>query len=472
MRAVRLVAVLVLVSRVASATDLSVSNVSIARVPNATNAHVTLNVAWQNAWRNPRNHDAAWMFAKVRTANGPWRHARVLNAVAQPVARILRPVSLATPPDRTGVFVFSASPMRGAVEWPLDLEVDLDQLRDLTADASVDVRVFAVEMVYVPEGSFTLGDPDPASLKFASVYRSNASGLPDGLIEVRSEEAISVGPTTGSLYYQVQQPEYQGDRQGPIPAEFPKGFRAFYAMKYELSQGLYAEFLNTLGEEATEFRAIHGGRDYYRHRGSIRLEDSRYVAAFPRRPANRVSWEDGIAFADWAGLRPMTELEFEKASRGTAKPIPHEFAWGTASTDALKRVMQPNDDLAMTSSADEGMLSDDTRPSFGASYYWVLDLAGSVWERVVSIGHPVGRAFKGSHGDGRLTGYGSATNEDWPRGDETGGGYGYRGDGYYEQGMRESEFNPYSPIAYRRFGAWGQAPRSLAYGFRAVRSAP
>ena len=168
----------------------------------------------------------------------------------------------------------------------------------------------------------------------------------------------------------------------------------------------------------------------------------------------------------------MTELEFEKAARGTSPAIGHEFPWGTSTVDRMRRVMQPNDDLALSSSADEARLSADTRVEFGASYYWVLDLAGSVWERTVSVGHPAGRRFEGSHGDGRLTGYGSATNQDWPRGDETGGGYGYRGGGYYEQGMRATDFNPYSPIAYRRFGAWGQAPRSLAYGFRAARTAP
>jgi hypothetical protein len=100
-----------------------------------------------------------------------------------------------------------------------------------------------------------------------------------------------------------------------------------------------------------------------------------------------------------------------------------------------------------------------------------MDLAGSVWEKVVSIGHPAGRAFRGTHGDGNLTHYGAATNDDWPRRDEGGGGYGYLGGGFYEQGMKFTEFNPYSPIAYRRYGAWGEAPRSLAYGFRAVRSA-
>jgi formylglycine-generating enzyme required for sulfatase activity len=410
------VAALLLVARAATATDLAVSDVSISRSANQSSAHVTLNIAWQNAWRNARNHDAAWVFVKVRAPGGAWRHAAILDARLQPVARLLRPALLSTPADHSGVFVFAASPMRGLVEWPLDLTVDLGAIRDLAADTTLDVRAFAVEMVYVPEGAFTIGDPDAAAVKFAAFYRSNASGRPDGLVEIRSEDAIAVGPVVGALYYQVEHPEYEGDREGPIPADFPKGFRAFYIMKYELTQGLYADFLNTLREEATEFRAVHGGREYYRHRGTIRLDEGRYVADRPRRPANRVSWEDGIAFADWAGLRPMTELEFEKAARGFSAPVPHEFPWGTSSTEEVRRVMQPNDDLALTASEEEASLSDDTRSVFGASYYWVLDLAGSVWERAVTIGHPVGRAFKGSHGDGRLTTYGSATNEDWPRG--------------------------------------------------------
>ena len=60
----------------------------------------------------------------------------------------------------------------------------------------------------------------------------------------------------------------------------------------------------------------------------------------------------------------------------------------------MRRVMQPNDDLALSNSADEARLSADTRVEFGASYYWVLDLAGSVWERTVSVGHPAGRRFE------------------------------------------------------------------------------
>jgi hypothetical protein len=167
----------------------------------------------------------------------------------------------------------------------------------------------------------------------------------------------------------------------------------------------------------------------------------------------------------------MTELEFTKAVRGPADPVAGDYPWGTAGKERMRRRVGPDDELVRTGDADESLLTDATRDVIGASFYWVMDLAGSVWERAVTIGHPKGRAFQGTHGDGALRAYGMASNADWPTGDHDGGGYGYRGGGYYERGMPDREFNPYGPTEWRRFGSWGGAPRSIAYGFRAVRTA-
>ncbi len=89
-----------------------------------------------------------------------------------------------------------------------------------------------------------------------------------------------------------------------------------------------------------------------------------------------------------------------------------------------------------------------------------MDLAGSVWERAVTIGHPRGRAFRGTHGDGNIRDYGMPTNED-----------------YYERAREQPrasatapELNPYSPVEWRNYGSWGGGPRGVAYGFRAVRT--
>jgi hypothetical protein len=167
----------------------------------------------------------------------------------------------------------------------------------------------------------------------------------------------------------------------------------------------------------------------------------------------------------------MTELEFTKAARGPVEPVAADYPWGTNAKTRLLRRMGADDELLQSGDADESRLTDDTRDLLGASYYWVMDLAGSVWEKTVTIGHAKGRAFRGTHGDGQLKEYGIATNEDWPAGDHEAGGYGYRGGGYYERGMRDGEFNPYSPVEWRRYGSWGGGPRAIAYGFRAVRTA-
>jgi formylglycine-generating enzyme required for sulfatase activity len=459
-RALLLAVILLSAPGAAFATALAIGRADV------TGQTIAVDVQWQNGWRNARNHDAVWLFVKTGRAGTPWRHVRV--ATDGHVVETANGVrgAVVVPDDRAGVFVVPASDHRGVVKWQVRLAVDR---RDTLLE---DVRVFGFEMVSIPEGGFTLGDPDPVALDFNAVYRSDARGEPDGLFHVGSEDAIDVGPRAGALFYRTRLPQYEGDRLGPIPAAFPKGVAPFYIMKYEITQGDYAAFLNTVSGQAAAFRAIHGGRDYAAGRGTIRLDGTTYVAASPNRPANWISWNDGLAFADWAGLRPMTEFEFTKACRGPSTPIAREFPWGTATAARLKRVMGPDDDLVTRGDADEASLTDATRDVLGASYYWVMDLAGSVWERVISFGHPRGRAFRGTHGDGRLAEYGDATNEDWPLGDADAGGYGYRGGGYYERGMQPREFNPYSPIAYRRYGSWGGGPRSIAYGFRAVRTQP
>jgi formylglycine-generating enzyme required for sulfatase activity len=242
-------------------------------------------------------------------------------------------------------------------------------------------------------------------------------------------------------------------------------------MKYETTQGQYATFLNSISPTASQARANFGGKDYYENRGTIRFSELKYFAGSPLRPCNFFSWDDACAFADWACLRPMTELEFEKACRGPQKPIAHEFPWNTDNKNKLQRVVTANGDLVWLNGLKESELTDNNRDMYGASYYWVMDLAGSLWERCVTIGDSTGRAFKGTHGDGALTGYGFASNADWPKGSTETAGFGFKGGGYYENQRMYGAFNPHGPIGYRNFAAWPGGGRSIAYGSRLVRTA-
>lgn len=332
------------------------------------------------------------------------------------------------------------------------------------------IGVYGIEMVLIPEGKFTLGDADTTTLRpNFTLYKSDKNGKFGGLYAIENEtNIITIAPTEGNLYYHSETKAYQGDQQGSLPAEFPKGFKAFWMMKYELTQGQYADFLNTISTSATYQRANFGGRDYQHSRGGIRFENDKYIAESPNRPANFISWGDAMAYADWAGLRPYSELEYEKACRGSQNPMSREYAWNTPSKEKLLRYVDKNDELVFLEGYSEVNLTDQNREQFGASYYWVMDLSGSVWERVVTIGDSTGRAFKGSHGDGKLS-YGFATNEDWAKGSTETAGFGFRGGGYYRHDQLYG-LNPNVTIVNRIFSAWAGGMRSKAYGSRFVRT--
>ena len=439
---------------------------------------VRVSLAWKNAWRTERNHDAAWVF--LRLARPSW--SQPLRIDPGRLGTLAGGARLEASRDGMGVFVSCAEPCRGEVAFELELPVDDTSVPERPGGYRLDAH--AIEMVWIPEGAFEVGEPDPESelvREACALYRSGPDGAHAGTYRIESEATIDVSAREGALWYQTSgnEPQYNGDQQGPIPAAFPKGFAGFYCMKYELSQGEYAQFLNGLWSQAAGMRAIGGSPEYHRDRGSLTLGPRGYIAASPRRPANFVSWEDGLAFCDWAGLRPLTELEYTKAVRGPRTPVSGEHAWGSPDTSAFLRIVGANGDLVTDGDADEALLDDASAPRLGASYFWVMDLSGSAWERVVSLGHPAGRAFAGSHGDGIID-YdgGCATNPDWPRGDSYAqfpgaGGYGYRGGGFYHQSSRPLDDRaPDVKVAFRRYAAWGEAPRYVAYGFRAGSSAP
>jgi formylglycine-generating enzyme required for sulfatase activity len=292
-----------------------------------------------------------------------------------------------------------------------------------------------------------------------------------------------------------------------LPSRYPKGTAPFFVMKYELTQGSYAAFLNTLSDQqvlarnpATEVAAARPGVQRY-----TVTTIAPFSAASEDRPMHHLAWMDAAAFADWAALRPLTELEFEKAGRGPMPPNSGEYAWGTdniyeeryslakANTPG-ERVANPGSQTGNASYATttggaawcwsclQGPMaagafrsSGATREESGASYYGVLHLSGNLIERTVTIGNAAGRRFDGRHGDGGLNAAGRAAGPEvsrWPGSSNTGAasqiigavGTGFRG-GSWASPARNLR------ISDREFAATPDNSRQPTFGYRFVRTA-
>ncbi|MFM9020177.1 MAG: SUMF1/EgtB/PvdO family nonheme iron enzyme, partial [Sediminibacterium sp.] len=146
---------------------------------------------------------------------------------------------------------------------------------------------------------------------------------------------------------------------------------------------------------------------------------------------NYLSWADLAAYLDWAGLRPITELEFEKIGRGPNTPVVDEFGWGGTTIVGLTALSNTNQTNEVSNTTNANALygnnltsgparvgifatSISDRNAAGSSYYGVMDLTGNVWEQVIKIENSTGRSFTGTRGDGQLTSNGDADASSWP----------------------------------------------------------
>jgi formylglycine-generating enzyme required for sulfatase activity len=446
---------------------------------------VTFDLSWENSWRSDGgagNWDAAWVFAKFRVGGGEWHHVTLdyVNGIddghVAPAGVTVRGV-----PGGTGVFVHRSGPGSGDVAYP---DIGLrwhygDQ--GLADDDPVDLRVYAVEMVYVAGGAFYVGNPDGTE---RNTFRRLAlsGGFPPELVtqpyRVGSEGEIQVGAGVGELNYDHDE-FFAGDWVGPVPAAFPKGFAAFYCMKYEFTQGQWVSFFNTL--TAAQKDRLHWDLPY----SPIQWAGGDHLATAesPDRPFIHAGWLGMQAYLDWAGLRLMTELEFEKACRGPEYPVPGEFAWGNADPppDVFYSFSWPGTSIEMITNArrdvpnaacgttidgnDEvrvgifaASVTKPNRVNTGASYWGIMELSGNAFETVASVGDSEGRAFTGIAGDGELAADGSPDVEGWPT------RFGYRGGGLgTPEALRVSD---------RSLGGSPTIGPSIHAGFRGVRTAP
>jgi formylglycine-generating enzyme required for sulfatase activity len=476
-------------SKIASALFLlfaftsNANNVTITGT-SVVGSNITFNISWDNSWNAniaPANWDAVWVFVKYQDCNTRlWAHAG-LSTIAGDHSTS-SPLQVDPVADGKGVFI-RRSALGGG-----NIATTSVTLKMTIPAGTYNYKVFGIEMVNAPQGAFDLGDGVSGSTyNSISVTASSQSG----------------GITAAVL----------GGSSAALPATFPMGYNSFYCMKYEISQEQYVDFLNSLTynqqKERTALDPISAAGTYpifgsFAYRNGIRIITPGNNSAIPavygcdatagvennvddgqNIAMNYLSWGDLTAYLDWAALRPMTELEFEKVCRGTAPRVAGEYVWGTTTINAFyssnviaASAYKPNESIAtvLNGACVYGLNSSSTaygpvrcgifatgtsgRASAGAAYYGAMDMGGNLWERVVSTVNTTGTAFNGTLGDGTLSVTGDANQATWPS-PITAVGSGYRGGDYVNAAIYVQTSDRSSNTA--------NATRGINHGGRGVR---
>ncbi len=437
------------------APSLQANNLQLSDLRLEDSQTISFAVSWENSWhldQGPANHDAVWVFVKGHRDELPWGTLALAAGGHQSSQPEL--VRIETVEDGLGVFL--VPPQIGSRQ---DQEARITlQLDQPLIDGAWEIDILGIEMVWVPAGPYWLGD---GASNFQLGYNA-----PSGMIEVTSEATLDVG----------NDPEFSSGNsvhppEGLIPAGFPKGTEGFYCMKYELSQEQYVDFLNHLTLDQQVSRTVCGplalpgtlamatGNAFRNGIRMYRPATTNSPAVFgcdldadgsfnepedgQTRACNFLSWDDLAAYLDWAGLSPMTELEFEKACRGPLPPVGGEFAWGTPEVIDANTVLLDGSDqetVAEIGTGQTGLAShgydgprgglrcgfaagpSTNRIEAGASYYGIMEMSGNLWEMCV-VASSLGVDFRGENGDGILDDSGNGV---WRSASEGSGG-GYRG---------------------------------------------
>ncbi len=421
--------VLLFFSKPSFANNLQVSVLNFS----PSERRVELRLTWENAWYETNGwHDAVWLFGKAKQGT-QWQS--IVFDTSPTSLRYDPSVEASTRPDGLGILLKSRQ--NGDMSTTLSCVLHSDWNDDTHL-----LAFMALSMVYVPEGSFWLGDGVGSQNAFrtGTFAQDSTKVLP---YLVASEAQIRVGLQSDALFGRN---DLDWTPPRSIPETFPKGYKAFYAMKYEITQAQYADFLNTLSysEQALRMSAKPdaGVGEYVfgalaeQHRNTLRIQHNgqaewqrpAYIEAGlgALRACNFLNANDLLAYLDWAGLRPLSELEFEKACRGFAESQRGEMVWGsTEAQDANSPVQdaETNETVREKATSEYGLASfhsglsiaqlqgplrvgfggssTSNRLQAGASFFGLREMSGNLWELCASP-NDKGLGFLPQNGNGRL----------------------------------------------------------------------
>jgi formylglycine-generating enzyme required for sulfatase activity len=388
---------------------------------------IQFDLSWGYSWRDNINWDAAWVFAKYKGSDGLWRHAKLNNS-----GFMINPLkTMEFTNDKLGAFIYNSYVGQGTSEAP-ETQIQWNYgLDGLTSVTGLEVRVFAVEMVYVPQGDFNVAK------RFNSGNLFTAPGDNFPVVNTRLTPSLTYNDGTAATIRIKGDAGIDSNNDGTVDKpDYPTGYRPFYCYKYELTEQQYADFLNCLTPSQKATIGVAGL--------GITLSNGEYFSSAPNRACGNMTSQRMLAYADWSGMRPMTILEMNKASYG---PYQTPQFSGTYSNFPASGNLSSNTYYNnSTNSSTFGPLRDvgsydsgtSTRSQSGCGYYGIDDLTGNAREHVVSLNY---LNYNSTNGDGFLDPSGIANVNGWSNAGMLIG---------YDQSVNANFSAPYLGIRYVR----------------------
>lgn len=482
------------------------NNLVISGTPSYSSANQTLTftMSWDNSWSinaGPTNWDAIWIFVKRQNCSGTnnWVHQKLSTTSGDHLAKLASTSATSTDvqvdavSDGMGIFVrrIGINVVGNVASQVVTIKL-AGTNPSITTSNTDNFEVIGLEMVYVPQGQFYAGDGrSPNGTNFS------AGTTTQPVLITATTQTNGIGSAinyTSSTAY---------GSPVPLPSTFPLGYNGFYCMKYEATIGVFAEFINTLNydQQATHLVEVGGGSNLPNITGAYFDASSYYstwtkvstpgtyntVAAvftpqYPYQVEGFLSWKTASAFLDWAGLRPLTEFEFEKACRGPLNTVANEYPWGNTTISMQQAANNYGDPNANTgivegpcfyggwdgTPARPGAFARSTtnRTQSGATYYGIMDMAGNTSEQCIGGSGYDYSGFTNANGDGVVSAIGYANTAGWPAaggnnsGTTTRGGWFNSNNVIYQQTSDRSYYN----------GDVRNASRNKYMGARGVRS--
>lgn len=411
-------------------SGLNISNVSY----NASSSELTFTIRWEYSWRtDASNYDGAYIFIKYRPNSSTWQHADI--STATPLGNLYRVITS----DNKGLL------LRGTNANPLRVADFTVTFNDLAGDY-YDFRVFGMEMVHIPTNvDYYVGD----GVSTGRVHDGGDSSTPFLMTHAKSLGALECDESPGSYNAHFTCTD--------IPANFPKGQENFYVMKYHITQQQYIDFLNSLTRaqqdsmthtdlsgstisnvfvmtnRTTPFLGNGIACDPNIGNGPVTFYSDYNTSNPPNShddyqnaAMTNVTYKMVLAYLDWAAMRPISFLEYEKMCRGPLFPVANERSWGTkdkTSTGTVINQGTPEEALSdpflspghySTSARRVGYTvpsTGGTRPVSQASYYGVIGLGNNRSD--IIIGKNGTSLLVNEYGDGILSTTGQANVTSW-----------------------------------------------------------